>query len=143
MDLFLAGSQGAGLALAAGVFAGAAGRRGALGIALLAAAVGAGAFLFGLSLEASDHPAWPGAVAGAALSAFAFAVASGVAAGARARQGGTGMSELLIALAALALAGLALVVSPVSLVALVALAWLAVGRRRSAARKYQGLRTLR
>jgi len=143
VDLFLAGCQGVGLALAAGVFAGASGRRGALGLVLLAAAVAGGAVLFALSLTAEDHPAWPGAVAGALLAAPAFLVARGVAEGARARQDGAGMSEALIAVAALVLAGLSLVISPIALVAAVGLSWLGIARRRGAARKYEGLRTLR
>jgi hypothetical protein len=143
VDLFLAGCQGTGLALAAGVFFGATGRRGALGAALLAAAVAAGALLFALSLTAEDHPAWPGALAGAIFAALAFAVVRGFSEGARARQGDGGLSEVLIALAGLALAGLSLLISPIALVALVALVWLAVARRRTAARKYEGLRTLR
>lgn len=143
MDLFLAGCQGIGLALAAGVLAGALGRRGSLGVGPLAIAVAGGAVLFALSLTAEDHPAWPGVVAGAILAAFAFVVTRGVAEGARARQEGAGMSEILIAVGALVLAGASLLVSPVALVALVALAWLAVARRRGAARKYEGLRTLR
>jgi hypothetical protein len=143
VDLFFAGCQGAGLALAAGVFAGAFGRFGALGALLLATAVAGGAALFAVSLTAEDHPGWPGAVAGAILAAFAFAVARGVSAGARARQGAAGVTEALVALAALLLAGLSLLASPIALVALVALIWLAVSRRRDAARKYEGLRTLR
>ena len=60
MDLFVAGCQGLGLALAAGIFAGASGRRDAVGTALLVIAVIGGAILIGLSLETEDHPAWPG-----------------------------------------------------------------------------------
>lgn len=143
MELFLAGCQGAGLALAAGMFFGAPGRRGAPGTVLLVAAVAAGGFLFAISLTAEDHPAWPGIVAGAAFAAFAFAVVRDFAAGARARQGEGGMSEVLIAVAALAIAGVSLLLEPFALAALVALAWLALARRRRAARKYEGLRTLR
>lgn len=143
MDLFVAGCQGAGLALAAGVLCGAAGRRGTLGALLLAVAVAGGAVLFAASLTAADHPGWPGAAAGALLAAFAFAVARGVSEGARARQGAAGLTEALVALAALALAATSLLLSPVALAALAALIWLALARRRGAARKYEGLRTLR
>lgn len=143
MDLFLAGCQGAGLALAAGIFSGASGRRGAVGALLLAAAAVGGGALFALSITAEDHPAWPGALAGALLAAFAFAVSRGVAEGARARQGDSGMSGVLIALAALVLAALSLFLPPAALAALAALAWLAIARRRSADRKHAGLRTLR
>lgn len=143
MDLFLAGCQGAGLALAAGVFSGASGRRGILGALLLVAAVAGGAALFAVSLAAEDHPGWPGAVAGALLATFAFGVARGISEGARARQGAAGMTEALIALAGVALAGVSLLASPAVLVALAGLIWLALARKRSAARKYEGLRTLR
>jgi hypothetical protein len=143
VDLFLAGCQGAGLALAAGVFCGATGRRGWLGALLLAVAAAGGAALFAISLTAEDHPGWPGAVAGAILAAFAFGVARGVAEGARARQGAAGLTEVMVALAALVLAGLSVLAPPIALVALAALIWLAISRRREAARKYEGLRTLR
>jgi hypothetical protein len=143
MDLFLAACQGLGLALAAGVFAGASGRRGALSMVLLAAAVAGGGLLFALSLSADDHRAWPGWVAGALAAGFAFTVANDVAQGAAARPGASGATGAYIALAALALAGLSLVLSPVALAALAALLWLAASRRGRAARKYEGLRTLR
>ena len=125
MDLFLAGCQGVGLALAAGALAGAPGRRGTLGtvLALLAAIVG-GAALFGISLAAEDHPAWPGWPVGAALAAFAFFVVRDLAEGAARRAEGGGFIGALIALAALALAGLSVLVPPVSLVALAGLLWL-------------------
>jgi hypothetical protein len=143
MDLFLAGCQGVGLALAAGAFGGASGRRGPIGGALLVIAMVGGAVLFGLSLETEDHPAYPGWPVGALLAAFAFAVVRDVAEAAAKRADGGGFTAALIALAALALAGLSLVLSPVALLALAGLLWLYAGRRRRAARKYEGLRTLR
>ena len=143
MDLFLAGCQGAGLALAAGAFAGASGRSGVIGWALLLGAVIGAAALFGISLEQEDHPAYPGWALGALLGGFAFVVVRGIAAGAGERAGGGGFTGALIALAALVLAGLSLVVPPVALVALLALAYLAIQRRQRAQRKYEGLRTLR
>ena len=67
MDLFLAGCQGAGLAVAAGALAGASGRRGTPGVVLLVLAViGGAAALFGIALANEDHPAWPGWPVGAA-----------------------------------------------------------------------------
>jgi hypothetical protein len=142
VDEFLAICQGTGLALAAGVFGGASGRRGALGTALIAAAVIGGAILFALSLDAEDSAPWAGVVPGALLAYFGFALTRDVSEGARSRQGG-GASDALLALAGLVLAGLSLVLAPVGLVALATLAWLALARRRTAARKYEGLRTLR
>jgi hypothetical protein len=143
MDVFFAGCQGVGLALAAGAFAGASGRRGAIGIALLIAAVVGGAALFGLSLETEDHPAYPGWPVGAPLAAFSFLVVRDIAGAAGRRAEGAGFTAALIALAALALAGLSILLPPVALLALAGLLWLYAGRRRRAARKYEGLRTLR
>lgn len=143
MDLFFAGCQGVGLALAAGAFAGASGRRGAVGVVLLAAAIVGGAALFGISLAEEDHPAYPGWPFGAALGAFAFAVVRDLAEGAARRADGRGFTAALIALGALALAGLSILVPPVALLGLLALLWLHVGRRSRATRKYEGLRTLR
>lgn len=143
MDLFLAGCQGAGLALATGAFGGASGRRGPIGVALLVFAAVAGAALFGLALDAEDYSPYPGWPLGAVLAGFAFFVVRDVAAAAAQRADGGGFTAAMIALAALALAGLSLVVPPVSLVALAGLLWLYAGRRRRAARKYEGLRTLR
>ena len=143
MDLFVAGCQGAGLALAAGAFAGASGRRGAIGLLLLVVAIVGGAALFGISLETEDHPAYPGWPAGALLAAFAFVVVRDVAEAAARRADGGGFTAALIALAALALAGLSVLFGPIALLALAGLIWLWVGRRRRAAQKYEGLRTLR
>ena len=70
-------------------------------------------------------------------------VVRGIAEGAGARAEGAGWSGAIIALAALVLAGLSLVLAPVSLVALAGLIWLWASRRRQAAQKYEGLRTLR
>jgi|SRR5215204_5034213 len=144
MDLFLALCQGAGLALAAGAFGGASGRRGAIGTVLLVIAVIAGAVLMGASLASEDHPAWPGWPLGGALAGFAFFVVRGVAEGAAARPDAGPWTGALLALGALVLAGLSLLpISAISLLALVALTWLALGRRQRAGRKYEGLRTLR
>ena len=143
MDLFVAGCQGVGLALATGAFGGASGRRGVIGAFLLVIAMVGGAVLFGLSLESEDHPAWPGWPVGALLSAFAFVVVRDVAEAAASRADGGGFTSALIALAALALAGASLLFGPLALLALAGLLWLWAGRRRRAAQKYEGLRTLR
>ena len=143
MDLFLAGCQGLGLALAAGIFAGASGRRDALGTVLLIAAVVGGAVVFGLSLTEEDHPAWPGFPIGAIFAWLAFEVTRDVAVGAAGREDAGATTGLVIAVAALVLAALSLVLPPISLLALVGLVWLALARRRRAGRKYEGLRTLR
>jgi hypothetical protein len=143
MHLFEAACQGAGLAVAAGALAGAAGRRSGIGTFLLVVAVIGGAILFGVSLAEEDHPAWPGWPLGAAIAAGAFYVVSDFAAGAAARAEGGGFIAALIALAALATAGLSIIWRPLGLVALAALVYLGVARRQRAARKYEGLRTLR
>ena len=143
MDLFLAGCQGLGLALAAGIFAGASGRRDAIGTVLLAAAVIGGAALFGISLTQEDHPAWPGFLPGALFAWFAFTITRDVAAGAAGREDTGATTGVIVAVTALVLAGLSLVLSPIALLVLAALAWLALTRRRQADRKYEGLRTLR
>jgi hypothetical protein len=151
MDLFLATCQGIGLALAVGAVAGAlAGTRGEVGggvaAALVAVALIAGGFLFGDSLSSEDHPAWPGWPIGALVALLGFFVAQGIVAGAAARARGGGSAVTLAAYviaAAAILAVLSLFVSPVALVAFVGVASLAVGRRRRAGRKHEGLRVLR
>lgn len=143
MDLFLAGCQGLGLALAAGAFSGASGRRGAVGVLLLIVAAIGGGSLFGWALDQEDHSAWPGFAAGAAAAVFAYLVIRAVAEGARARADEGGYTGALIALAALGLAGLSLLLQPLVLVALLALAWVGLGQRRRDSQKYEGLRTLR
>jgi hypothetical protein len=143
MHFFEAACQGAGLAVAAGALAGAAGRRDTLGYVLLALAVVGGAILFGASLAAEDHPAWPGWPVGALIAAGSFAVVSDFAAGAAARAEGGGVVGAALVLAALAAAGLSLLWGPLGLIALAAVVYLGLARRRRAARKYEGLRTLR
>ena len=143
MDLFLATCQGIGLALAAGTFGGASGRRGAVGFLLAAAAAIGGGILFGASLATADHPAWPGWLVGAVIAVFTFGIVNGVVAGALARHEGASSIGLIVALGALVLAAASLFVEPVALVALLAIVWLGSARRRRAQRKYEGLRVLR
>jgi hypothetical protein len=155
MDLFEAGCQGLGLALAIGMFGGAiAGlaegqiedSRPVTGLLLVLAAVAAG-IAFGASLRAEDHPAWPGWVAGAVVAGFALLVVGSVVAGAAQRAGEGGSASFIAAIAGAAALVLALLsltpASPVSIVVLLALAYIAVGRRRRAGQKYEGLRILR
>jgi cytochrome c oxidase assembly factor CtaG len=143
MNFFLAACQGAGLAVAAGALAGAPGRRGTISTLLLIAAVIGGAVLFGASLAAEDHPAWPGWPVGAAIAWVSFAVVSDFAAGAAARADGGGFIAGLVVLLALATAGLSVILPPLGLVALAATAYLGAARRERASRKYEGLRSLR
>jgi chromate transport protein ChrA len=143
MDLFLATCQGIGLALAAGTFGGASGRRGVIGFVLAAIAAIAGGLLFGASLASADHPAWPGWPVGAAIAVVAFGIVNGVVAGAQARHEGASSVGVIVALVALVLAAVSLFLEPVSLVAVLALGWLGSARRRRAQRKYEGLRVLR
>jgi len=118
-------------------------------VALLAIA---GALAFAASLAEEGETAWPGLIAGALVTALAALVASDVLDGAIRRARGSGSETagdaantliIAFALAGLALAALALLVPPVSLLAALALAALAIGRRRKAGEKYEGLRILR
>jgi hypothetical protein len=143
MSLFLATCQGIGLAVAAGTFAGASGRRGAVGALLAAPASVGGAVMFAISLSNRDHPAWPGVPLGFVIALLAFGVVSAVVAGAQARARGASSISLIVAAVALVIAVLSIFVEPVGLVALGALLWLASARHRRAQRKYEGLRVLR
>jgi hypothetical protein len=144
MSLFLATCQGIGLAVAAGAFAGASGRRGTIGMLLMAVAAIGAAILFGVSLSNRDHPAWPGVPLGIIIAVIAYGVVSAVVAGAQARaRGGASSIGMIVAAVALIVAVLSVFVEPVGLVALLALLWLASARRRRAQRKYEGLRVLR
>jgi len=152
MDLFLAACQGIGLALATGIVAGALSGGiesggdgiGPLGSLLLTLAVGGAAVLCGASLEAEDHPAWPGWPLGALLAAGAFLTVRGVVADATTRGGSAALIALIAAAAGLTLAAVSLTpASPVALVVVGALAYLALARRRRAGEKHEGLRILR
>jgi chromate transport protein ChrA len=143
MSLFLATCQGIGLAVAAGAFAGASGRRGVVGVLLaVPAAVGA-AILFAISLSNRGHPAWPGVLLGIIIAVLAFGVVSAVVAGAQARARGASSVGLIVAAVAVVVGVLSVLVEPVGLLALLALLWLASARRRRAQRKHEGLRVLR
>jgi hypothetical protein len=143
MDLFLATCQGIGLALAAGMFGGASGRRGMVGFLLAGAAAIGGGLMFGASLTTADHPAWPGWPVGAAIAVVTFGIVNGVVAGAQARHEGASSIGIIVALGAVVLAALSLFVEPVALVALLAVVWLGSARRRRAQQKHEGLRVLR
>jgi hypothetical protein len=144
MSLFYATCQGIGLAVAAGTFAGASGRRDAIGIVLAVGATIGGAVLFAVSLSHRDHPAWPGVPLGAVIAVLAFGVVSAVVAGAMARARGASSIGLIVAVTAIVIAVLsAKVWEPLGLVFFGALLWLASARRRRAQRKYEGLRVLR
>jgi hypothetical protein len=150
MDLFLAACQGLGLALAAGIVTGAVagaapeGARGLIFVLLVAGALGA-ALAFGASLESEDHSAWPGWPVGAAVALPSFGVARSVVAGARSRAGSDSTVVIAgtVAIVGLVLAGLSLLIAPFSLVFLLGLVVLSLRRRRRAAEKYEGLRSLR
>ena len=147
MDLFFAGCQGLGLALAAGALFGAPGVRGNPGAALGIAAAVLGAFLYGSSLTPEDHPAWPGWVVGAPAAALAYFTARDISAAAQARagQGGAGGIAFFVVLFALALAALS-VAGPAALAAipaLLAVIYMFATRRRRSSAKHAGLRSLR
>ena len=144
MSLFLAICQGIGLAIAAGTFAGASGRRDAAGVLLAIAAAVGGAILFAISMSNRDHPAIVGVPLGAILAVIAYGVVSSVVGGAQARVRGASSIGLIVAGIALVLAVVtAFVWEPFGLLVLVGLLWLASARQRRAQRKYEGLRSLR
>lgn len=78
----------------------------------------------------------------ALFAGVACAVISGVIAGAT-RRGGTAALALLTVFTALVIALISIIYPPVAIVLAVALIWLAISRRRRAARKHAGLRVLR
>jgi hypothetical protein len=149
MELAEAGAQGLALAVASGAIFGAAALRENPGLALALLAAALGAFLYGISLTATpdDHPAWPGWVVGAPVALLAYFTLRDVAAvaGTRAGEGGQGGVAFLIAAGALALAGISLLgpLAYIGVVALLATIYLAVARRKQAAEKHAGLRSLR
>ena len=144
MSLFLAICQGVGLAIAAGTFAGASGRRDAIGVVLAIAAAIGGAVLFAISMSNRDHSAIIGVPLGAILAVISYGIVSSVVAGAQARVKGASSIGLIVAATALVLAVItAFVWEPFGLLLLVLLLWLASARQRRAQRKYEGLRSLR
>ena len=149
MDLFVAGCQGLGLALAVGLLLGSPGITGNAGNLLAGIAAVAGAVLFGISLTPEDHPAWPGWLVGAPAALLAYVTARDVAASAATRAGGGGGAgagiAMYIGITAITLAGLSLLgpAAIVSLAVLVGVVWLFATRRRKAGEKHAGLRTLR
>jgi lysylphosphatidylglycerol synthetase-like protein (DUF2156 family) len=144
MSLFLAICQGVGLAIAAGMFAGASGRRDAIGVLLAIAAAIGGAAVFAISMSNRDHSAIIGIPLGAILAVIAYGIVSAVVAGAQARVKGASSIGLIVAGTALVLALItAFVWEPFGLLLLLLLLWLASARQRRAQRKYEGLRSLR
>jgi len=112
-----------------------------------------GAIVFAASLAEDGHVAWPGLILGglatATSASLAFVVLEGAIRRAEGNEPGSKEADaanfLIVAFAAagIVLAALSLFVPPVSLLALVAVVWLAIGRRRRAGEKYEGLRILR
>jgi hypothetical protein len=132
-------------------------------VLLLAAA---GALAFAASLAEEGETAWPGLIVGALVTGATALVSSDVLDGAirRAKAAGAtrgGLSRdpgnqdgspeadaanvLIVAftVAGVIVAALALLVPPVSLIAAIAIIAVALGRRRKAGEKYEGLRILR
>ena len=143
-SLFISICQGLGLAISAGVLAGAAGRTDQIGAVLAIVAAVVGAVLFAASLSANDHSSWAGYLAGVIVAVSSYVVARDVTASASKRATGSPAAvTALVAVSALVLAGLSLVVSPISIAAAVGLAYLGLARRSRSARKHEGLRVLR
>jgi lysylphosphatidylglycerol synthetase-like protein (DUF2156 family) len=144
MSLFFAMCQGTGLAIAAGTFAGASGRRDTIGVGLAIAAAIGGAALFAISMSNRDHSALIGIPLGLTLAVLAYGVVSAVVAGAQSRVRGASSIGLIVAGTALVLAVItAFVWEPFGLLLLVGILWLASARQRRAQQKYEGLRSLR
>lgn len=118
-------------------------------VILLAAA---GALAFAASLAEEGETAWPGLIVGFLATAVAAALAADVLEGAIRRARGTGSESaesavntlvLGFSFAGMAIAALALFLPPASLLFAAGMLALALGRRRRAGEKYEGLRILR
>ena len=143
-SLFVAACQGLGLAIAAGMLAGAVGRKDQLGAVLAIAAAVVGALLFAESLSANDHASWPGYPAGVVVAVLSYALVQDIAASASKRATGSPAAVFgLLAVSALVVAGLSLLFGPIAILAAIGLGYLGLGRHRRAARKHEGLRVLR
>jgi hypothetical protein len=104
-----------------------------------------GALLFAGSLAAGGREAWPGLIAGVICAALAWVAVGGLLDRARRRlePGAASLLPVYADGAALLLAALAVFAEPSGFLALAAFAFLLVGGRREAGRKYAGLRILR
>jgi len=111
-----------------------------------------GALAFAASLAEEGETAWPGLIVGALATAVAAMIAADILEGAISRAKGSdkegadaAVNTLVIGFSfgGILLAALSLFVPPVSLVAAFLLLALALGRRRKAGEKYEGLRILR
>jgi len=112
----------------------------------------AGGLAFAASLAEETETAWPGLIVGFLATAVAAAIAADVLEGAirRARSTGSESAEnavntlvLGFSFAGMAIAALSLFVPFLSLLVAAGLLFLALGRRRKAGEKYEGLRILR
>ncbi len=122
---------------------GANGRPVAIGLAVLAAVLGA--LLFAGSLAEGDGPPVVGLVAGVACALLAYAGVGGLLGRAARRldDSAAGFLSAFADLAALVLAAISIFVPPVAFLALIAFVVLLVRGRGEADRKYAGLRILR
>jgi hypothetical protein len=118
---------------------------GPLGAAVAGLALALGALVFGGALADDGYALIPGLAGGLVCAALAQAAVRGLFARTRARLDPAAARALPLYAdgAGLLLAGLSVLAPPVGLVALAFLAWLAIGQRRRADRKYAGLRILR
>lgn len=131
-----------GLGISIGMISGTTGLEGSARgrMTLLAAVIGLVAGYLAASI--SDGTAILSVLFCGLFAGLATAVISGVIAGAT-RRGGTAALALFTIFAALVVALLAIVYPPVSILFAAGLLWLAISRRRRAARKHAGLRVLR
>lgn len=118
---------------------------GPFGAAVAGLGLALGALLFGGALADDGYAFWPGLIGGLACAALAEAAARAIFGRARARLDAEAGATLPIYAegAGVALAGLSVLAPPVSLLALAFFAWLLIGQRRRAGRKFAGLRILR
>jgi hypothetical protein len=118
---------------------------GPAGTLLAALGLAIGALLFAGTLAEHGDASWPGLIGGAICALLAVAAVRPVAAGARARLTDRPAREavtLYLDGTALLASALACLLHVLGYLTLVLLAWLLIGTRRNAARKYAGLRIL-
>lgn len=132
----------AGLGISVGMITGTTGLQGSARGRMTVLAAVIGLVVGYLAASISDGSTLISMIFCALFAGLACAVISGVVAGAN-RRGGTAALALFTIFAALAVALLSALLPLVAILFAAGLIWLAVSRRRKAARKHAGLRVLR